>query len=561
MEHHLAAQDLIRVSLPDGSVRHYDRPVSGAEIAADIGAGLAKAALAIRIDGVMKDLATVIGHDARVAVVTAKDEDALELLRHDAAHVMAEAVQELYPDTQVTIGPAIENGFYYDFARKQPFTPEDLETIEARMREIVDRREPIVREVWPREQAIAYFKSIGEHYKAEIIAEIPEGEEISIYRQGQWLDLCTGPHLPSTAHLGKAFKLMKVAGAYWRGDESRQMLSRIYGTAFFSKGDLAEHEQLLEEARARDHRRLGPELDLFMLRPESPGMPFWLPEGTVLLRLIRDEVDEPGTGLVCFGTFAFADEPGGSMLVVPEVIVGRRGDRTWLTTVSRGALDALIVDAGHHPDHVLFGRALRGYQPAPGACAANGAGVPVEQAQRVRAGPGEVDVHRVELLDGGHQRGVGRLHDAAFGHLGASDAAGDGRGHVGEPEADARRLQRRARRCWSDGTGGTSMPTFERHSTAGTDRIAFEPTDLIMAGWTGRDRAAVAAGADVVLACNDRTAAEAILDGLRVPADPVSRARLAALHAREGAGFPELTCSPAWQDARRLVLEELDRTG
>ncbi|MGZ9092971.1 MAG: TGS domain-containing protein, partial [Rhodoplanes sp.] len=184
MEYHLAGQDLIRITLPDGSVRCYERPVSGAELAADIGAGLAKAALAIRVDGVMEDLASVVGRDARVAVVTAKDEDALELLRHDAAHVMAEAVQELYPDTQVTIGPAIENGFYYDFSRKQPFTPEDLDKIEARMREIVDRREPIVREVWPREWAIEYFNSAGEYYKAEIIAGFPEDEEISIYRQG-----------------------------------------------------------------------------------------------------------------------------------------------------------------------------------------------------------------------------------------------------------------------------------------------------------------------------------------------------------------------------------------
>jgi threonyl-tRNA synthetase len=290
LEHHLAAQDLIRITLPDGSVRCYEHPVSGAQLAADIGAGLAKAALAIRVDGVMKDLATVVGHDARVAVVTAKDEDALELLRHDAAHVMAEAVQELYPDTQVTIGPAIENGFYYDFARKQPFTPEDLETIEARMREIVDRREPIVREVWPRDRAIEYFKSAGEHYKADIIAEIPAGEEISIYRQGQWLDLCTGPHLPSTAHLGKAFKLMKVAGAYWRGDSRNEMLQRIYGTAWADDKQLKAYLHMLEEAERRDHRRLGREQDLFHVQEEAAGAIFWHPKGWTLYRTLQNYI-------------------------------------------------------------------------------------------------------------------------------------------------------------------------------------------------------------------------------------------------------------------------------
>jgi threonyl-tRNA synthetase len=290
LEHHLAAQDLIRITLPDGSVRCYEHPVSGAEVAADIGAGLAKAALALRIDGVMKDLATIIDRDARVSVVTGKDEDALELLRHDAAHVMAEAVQELYPDTQVTIGPAIENGFYYDFARKQPFTPEDLDKIEARMREIVDRREPIVRELWPREQAIEYFKSAGEHYKAQIIAEIPEGEEISIYRQGQWLDLCTGPHLPSTGHLGKAFKLMKVAGAYWRGDSRNEMLQRIYGTAWADEKQLKAYLHMLEEAERRDHRRLGREQALFHVQEEAAGAVFWHPNGWTLYRTLQNYI-------------------------------------------------------------------------------------------------------------------------------------------------------------------------------------------------------------------------------------------------------------------------------
>jgi threonyl-tRNA synthetase len=290
LEHHLAAQDLIHITLPDGSVRCYEHPVSGAAVAADIGAGLAKAALAVRIDGVMQDLATVIDRDARVSVVTAKDEDGLELLRHDAAHVMAEAVQELYPDTQVTIGPAIENGFYYDFAREHPFTPDDLEKIEERMRQIVDRSEPIVREVWPREKAIEYFKSIGEHYKAQIIADIPEGEEISIYRQGQWLDLCTGPHLPSTGRLGKAFKLMKVAGAYWRGDSRNEMLQRIYGTAWADEKQLKAYLHMLEEAERRDHRRLGREQDLFHVQEEAAGAIFWHPKGWTLYRTLQNYV-------------------------------------------------------------------------------------------------------------------------------------------------------------------------------------------------------------------------------------------------------------------------------
>ena len=222
----------MHITLPDGGVRSYERPVSGAELAQDISLSLAKAAVAVRMDGEMKDLATVIDQDAGVAIVTAKDPEALELIRHDAAHVLAQAVQELFPGTQVTIGPAIENGFYYDFARDEPFTPDDLPKIEARMREIVDRDEPIIREVWDRAEAIDHFESIGEHYKAEIIAGIPAGEAISIYRQGDWLDLCRGPHLPSTGKLPKAFKLTKLAGAYWRGDSRNAMLQRIYGTAW-----------------------------------------------------------------------------------------------------------------------------------------------------------------------------------------------------------------------------------------------------------------------------------------------------------------------------------------
>lgn len=265
------AEGPVTVTLPDGSMRTYDRPLTGSKLAADIGSGLAKAALALRLDGVVRDLATLVDRDAKVAIVTAKDEDALELLRHDAAHVMAEAVKELYPETQVTIGPAIENGFYYDFARPEPFTPEHLERIERRMHDIVDRDETIRREVWDRAQAIEFFRREGEHYKAEIIADLPEDEAISVYRQGDFLDLCTGPHLPSTGKLGHAFRLMKVAGAYWRGDSRNEQLQRIYGTAWATAKQLEDYLHMLEEAERRDHRRLGREMGLFHLQEEAAG--------------------------------------------------------------------------------------------------------------------------------------------------------------------------------------------------------------------------------------------------------------------------------------------------
>lgn len=281
---------MVAITLPDGSVRTYPKPITGAELAADIGPGLAKAALALRIDGEMKDLNMVLDRDTKVAIVTKKDPDALELLRHDAAHVMAEAVQELYPKTQVTIGPAIENGFYYDFARDEPFTPADLEKIEARMREIVDRDEPITREEWDRDQAVAHFKEIGEKYKAELIESFPAGETISVYRQGQWKDLCRGPHLPSTGKLGKAFKLTKLAGAYWRGDAKNAMLQRIYGTAWGDEKQLKDYLTMIEEAEKRDHRRLGKELDLFHLQEEAQGAVFWHPKGWTLYRTLQNYI-------------------------------------------------------------------------------------------------------------------------------------------------------------------------------------------------------------------------------------------------------------------------------
>ena len=279
---------MVNLTLPDGSIRKYDAPVTGADVAADIGPGLAKAALAVKINGELADLSRSISEDVQFAIVTAKDEEALELLRHDAAHIMAEAVQELYPDTQVTIGPAIENGFYYDFAREKPFVPEDLEKIEKRMAEIVDRDEVITREVWARDEAINFFKEKGEHYKAQIIEAIPADQDVSLYRQGDFIDLCRGPHLPSTVKLGKAFKLMKLAGAYWRGDANNEMLQRIYGTAWADKKQLAAYLTMLEEAEKRDHRRLGREMELFHLQDVAQGSVFWHPKGWTLYRAVQD---------------------------------------------------------------------------------------------------------------------------------------------------------------------------------------------------------------------------------------------------------------------------------
>ncbi|WP_373086073.1 threonine--tRNA ligase [Sneathiella sp.] len=279
----------IDITLPDGSVRSFEKPISGEDLALDIGPGLAKAALALRIGGEMKDLRTTLVENTSVEIVTNREEgdEVLELLRHDAAHVLAEAVKELYPDTQVTIGPSIANGFYYDFARKEPFTPEDLEKIEKRMHEIVDRDEQITREEWNRDKAVEFFKGLGEHYKAEIIGAIPSDQPIGVYRQGDFQDLCRGPHLPSTKKLGHAFKLMKLAGAYWRGDSRNEMLQRIYGTAWRSEKELKAYLNRLEEAERRDHRKLGREMDLFHIQEEAAGMVFWHEKGWTLYRTLE----------------------------------------------------------------------------------------------------------------------------------------------------------------------------------------------------------------------------------------------------------------------------------
>ncbi len=265
-------------TLPDGSRREFDGPLSVAELATSIGPGLAKSALGGRLNGKVVDASHRIEADAHVAIVTDRDADGLEMIRHSTAHLLAYAVKELYPDAQVTIGPVIENGFYYDFAYSRPFTPEDLIAIEQRMAELAKTDEPVVRRVMPRDEAMAYFKSLGEHYKAEIIGSIPAGEDVSLYREGKFEDLCRGPHVPSTGRL-KHFKLMKVAGAYWRGDQANEQLQRIYGTAWATKDELQGYLRMLEEAEKRDHRRLGRELDLFHMEETAPGLVFWHPKG------------------------------------------------------------------------------------------------------------------------------------------------------------------------------------------------------------------------------------------------------------------------------------------
>ncbi len=278
----------VTITLPDGKAMTFTRGVTGGEIAAAIGPGLAKAALVLEVDGKQWDLFRPIEHDAKIRIITKKDPEALELIRHDAAHVLAMAVQELFPGTQVTIGPAIEDGFYYDFARDTPFTPDDLVKIEEKMRQIVKADLPTRREVWPRDQAIAHFDGIGEHYKAELIKGIPAGEEVSIYFHGNWHDLCRGPHFASTSKIGDAFKLTKLAGAYWRGDAANAQLQRIYGTAWRDQKELDAYLLRLEEQEKRDHRRIGKELELFTFSPEvGAGLPLWMPNGTV----IRQELE------------------------------------------------------------------------------------------------------------------------------------------------------------------------------------------------------------------------------------------------------------------------------
>jgi threonyl-tRNA synthetase len=277
---------MVSVRLPDGSQRQFDAPVTVAQVAASIGSGLAKAALAGKVDGKLVDTSFLIDRDADLAIVTDKDADGLEVIRHSTAHLLAYAVKELFPEAQVTIGPVIDNGFYYDFSYKRPFTPEDLQAIEKKMAELAKKDEPVTRKVLPRDEAVAYFKSIGEAYKAEIIASIPQGEDVSLYAEGKFTDLCRGPHVPSTGKL-KVFKLMKLAGAYWRGDSKNEMLQRVYGTAWAKKEEQDAYLHMLEEAEKRDHRKLGRALDLFHFQDEAPGLIFWHPKGWTIWQQVE----------------------------------------------------------------------------------------------------------------------------------------------------------------------------------------------------------------------------------------------------------------------------------
>ena len=276
----------ISITFPDGNSKEYDKGITGYKIAESIAKSLAKEAIAVEINNQISDLSLEINNDSKLKIIKRNDDEALELIRHDCAHVMAEAVQELFPETQVTIGPAIDNGFYYDFAREKAFIPDDLEIIEKKMHEIIKRNSSFVREVWNRDEAISFFKNKKEEYKAELISDLPKDENITIYKQGDWTDLCKGPHLPSTKHVGKAFKLMKVAGAYWRGDSSNTMLTRIYGTAWRNEEELNNYLIMLEEAEKRDHRKLGREMNLFHFQEESPGSVFWHTKGWLLFQTL-----------------------------------------------------------------------------------------------------------------------------------------------------------------------------------------------------------------------------------------------------------------------------------
>src|SRR5277367_4321508 len=349
------------ITLPDGSQRQFDRATSVAEVAASIGPGLAKAALAGKVNGKLVDTSASIDQDATLSIVTDKDPEGLEVIRHSTAHLLANAVQELFPEAQVTIGPVIENGFYYDFAYKRPFSTEDLAAIEKRMAEISAKDLPVHRRVLPRDEAIAHFKKLGEHYKAEIISAIPPGESISLYGQGEWEDLCRGPHVPSTGKL-KAFKLMKVAGAYWRGDSRNEMLQRIYGTAWANEKQLKEYLTRLDEAEKRDHRRIGRELDLFHLQEEAPGAVFWHPKGWALFQQLIAYMRERQTaaGFQEVNTPELMDRE----LWVKSGHIETFGENMYMTHTPDDRTFA--IKPMHCPGHIqVFKQGLRSYRELP----------------------------------------------------------------------------------------------------------------------------------------------------------------------------------------------------
>ncbi len=366
---------MITLTLPDGATRQFDEPLTGIAFAKSISKSLAKKALALKINGEAVDLATVIDSDCEIAVLTASDEEGVNLMRHDCAHVLAEAVQELFPDTQVTIGPVIENGFYYDFARETPFSLDDLEKIEARMRDIVDRDEEIIREVWNRDEAIAHFRDIGEIYKADIIASIPAGEDVSVYRQGDWKDLCRGPHLPSTGKLGKAFKLTKLAGAYWRGDSNNEMLQRIYGTCWGNEKDLKSYLHMVEEAEKRDHRKLGRDMDLFHLQEEAQGSVFWHAKGYTIWqsleqyirrRLTENDYQEVKTPQILDKKFweqsGHWEKFRENMFVVPDEVPSLEDEEAVLS----GEGELMALKPMNCPAHVqIFKQGIKSYRDLP----------------------------------------------------------------------------------------------------------------------------------------------------------------------------------------------------
>lgn len=390
----------IVLTLPDGTVRKAPHGITGYEFAESIAKSLAKAAVAVEVDGNLQDLSRPIDQDASVRIIKREDDKALEMIRHDAAHVMAEAVQSLYPGTQVTIGPAIENGFYYDFHRNKPFSTEDLEAIEKKMEEIIERGESFTREVWDREEAIRYFKGKGENFKAELIEDLPEDQEISIYRQGDWLDLCRGPHMPATKHVGKAFKLTGVAGAYWRGDSNRPMLTRIYGTAWRTREELDQYLHQLEEAEKRDHRKLGREMNLFHFQEEAQGSCFWHPKGFTIYNLLEQYIRRRiyDDGYVEVKTPQLIDnklwEASGhwgkfreNMFVVPDEVPNTEDDKNILSGEGR----LMALKPMNCPAHVqIFKQGITSYRDLPirmaemGCCHRNEAHGALHGLMRVR---------------------------------------------------------------------------------------------------------------------------------------------------------------------------------
>ncbi len=395
-----APAEMITLTLPDGATRTYTPGTTGMQVAESIAKSLAKASVAIRIDGEIRDLSQPILSDAKIAIIRREDDDALDLIRHDCAHVLAEAVQSLFPGTQVTIGPTIENGFYYDFARNEPFTPEDFAAIEAEMKKIIARNAPFTREVWDRNDAMKVFKDKGENYKVELIQDLPESEQIKIYKQGDWFDLCRGPHMRSTGDVGQAFKLMKVAGAYWRGDSNRQMLTRIYGTAWRNEKELQEYLTQLEEAEKRDHRKLGREMNLFHFQEEAQGSVFWHPKGysvwQALEQYLRRRLQEGGyvevkTPQLIDNKLWVASGHWGkyreNMFVVPDEVPGTDDDKPVLTGKAR----LMALKPMNCPAHVqIFNQGIKSYRDLPirmaefGCCHRNEAHGALHGLMRVR---------------------------------------------------------------------------------------------------------------------------------------------------------------------------------